>query len=278
MRDIRYIVELYHSELALAIGAAIILKRNDIFVGRERIRLLELVAQAGSIAAGAKAMGLSYKAAWDALDATTKLFGKPLLETHTGGRSGGSACLTPTGLRAIELFGRLEAEMARLFRAFEPALLGTGEFPRHPLEVQTADAAECNTLSGAISAIESDALGTEIAVAVSDVATVISRVNTESFYAFNFRVGRPACLSIDASSIVIAPGVEPPLLSARNCVRGVVRRCDIFPVTARIVLDIGGERTLVASLMASRAIELELSPGDPACALFDDVHVTIAID
>ena len=48
-------------------------------------------------------------AAWDALDAMANLFGRPLLETRTGGRAGGGACLTPAGLRVIDAFGRLEA-------------------------------------------------------------------------------------------------------------------------------------------------------------------------
>jgi molybdate transport system regulatory protein len=279
MRDIRYIVKLYHSGQTLAIEATITLRNKEIVgIGRERIRLLQVVAQAGSIAAGAKAVGLSYKAAWDALDAMTKLFGQPLLEKRTGGRSGGSACLTPTGFRVIELFGRLEAEMARAFRAFAPVFAGTAEQPSQLPDVQTANAAEHNSLRGKISAIASDALGAEIAVAVSDEITVISRASTDCLCASDFRVGGEANLSIDASSVVIAPGLEPPLLSARNCVRGVVRQCDIFPVTARIVLDIGDNRTLVACLTAHRAADLKLSPGDPACALFDDSHVIIAID
>jgi molybdate transport system regulatory protein len=91
-------------------------------VGRDRIRLLQAVAREGSITAGAKAAGLSYKAAWDALDAMTNLFGQPLLETRTGGRAGGGASLTPAGLSVIEAFGRLEAEMARTSVRSNPPL------------------------------------------------------------------------------------------------------------------------------------------------------------
>src|SRR5215510_3466801 len=98
-------------------------------VGRDRIRLLEAVAREGSITAGAKAVGLTYKAAWDALDAMANLFGRPLLETRIGGRAGGGARLTPTGARVIEAFGRLEAELARVLRAIEPDLAGSGISP-----------------------------------------------------------------------------------------------------------------------------------------------------
>ncbi|MGD9847247.1 MAG: winged helix-turn-helix domain-containing protein, partial [Variibacter sp.] len=89
----------------MAIEAAITLRTEGISgVGRERIRLLQAVAREGSISAGARAAGLTYKATWDALEAMANLFGRPLLETRTGGRQGGGAQLTPTGLRVIEAF------------------------------------------------------------------------------------------------------------------------------------------------------------------------------
>ena len=114
----------------MAIEATVTLKSDDVAgVGRERIRLLQAVAREGSISAGAKAAGLTYKAAWDALDAMANLFGRPLLETRTGGRAGGGARLTPTGLRVIEAFGRLEAEMTRVLRVLEPDLAGSGISP-----------------------------------------------------------------------------------------------------------------------------------------------------
>src|SRR5215213_7522668 len=109
------------------IEALVTLKSDDApAIGRERIRLLESVARERSITAGAKAAGLTYKAAWDALEGMANLFGQPLLETRTGGRAGGGARLTPTGFRVIQAFHRLEAEMARVVRAIEPELAGTG--------------------------------------------------------------------------------------------------------------------------------------------------------
>ena len=87
-----------------AIEASISFGRDDAAnIGRDRIRLLQTVARAGSITAGAKAAGITYKAAWDALDAMANLFGQPLLETRVGGRAGGGAQLTPTGLKVVDV-------------------------------------------------------------------------------------------------------------------------------------------------------------------------------
>lgn len=263
----------------MPIEATVTLKSKDISgVGRERILLLQAVAREGSITAGARAAGLSYKAAWDALDAMTNLFGRPLLETRTGGAKGGGAVLTPTGIRVIEAFGRMEAEMARVFRALEPDLAGSGITPLNLVSGFFMRTSARNALRGTITAIQSDTLSAEVAVAVSDDTTIYALLTSESVCSLGLCVGREAIVLIKAPFVLIAPGAVAPLVSARNCVRGTVRRTDISAVNAEIVLDIGNDKTLAASITARSATDLKLSPGDPACALFDAAHVIIAID
>lgn len=263
----------------MSIEATVTLKGKDIAgVGRDRIRLLQAVAREGSITAGAKAAGLSYKAAWDALDAMTNLFGRPLLETRTGGKAGGGAALTPTGVRVIEAFGRLEAEMARVFRSLEPDLAGSGISPVNLVSGFFMKTSARNALRGTITAINADTLSAEVAVAVSAGTTIHALLTAESVRSLGLVVGRDAIVLIKAPFVLISPGGEPPLVSARNCVRGKVARSDVSAVNAEIVLDIGDGKTLAASVTARSAADLKLSPGDAACAVFDAAHVIVAID
>src|ERR1700712_74031 len=158
LRDKRYIDKLYDVRRAFSmpIEAAITLKREDVpAIGRDRIRLLQAVARAGSITAGAKAAGLTYKAAWDALDAMANLFGQPMLEARAGGRAGGGAKLTPAGLRVIEAFGRLEAEMSRVVRMLEPDLAGSGISPFDLVSGFMMRTSARNVLRGTITQIHS---------------------------------------------------------------------------------------------------------------------------
>ena len=263
----------------IVIEAAITLRNEDVAgIGRDRIRLLQAVAREGSITAGAKAAGLTYKAAWDALDAMTNLFGQPLLETRTGGRAGGGAKLTPTGIRVIEAFGRLEAEMERVLRSLEPELAGSGISPLNLVSGFFMKTSARNALRGRISAIQADTLNAEIAVAVSNDTTIYAQITNESLRNLGLCIGREAIVLIKASFVVIAPGDNPPAVSARNCLRGVVRRCETTAVSAEVVLDIGDGKTLAATITARSAEALKLSPGKPACALFDAAHVIVAID
>jgi molybdate transport system regulatory protein len=263
----------------MTIEALLSLKGEDTpTVGRDRFRLLEAVAREGSISAGARAVGLTYKAAWDALDAMANLFGQPLLATRAGGRAGGGASLTPTGLRVIEAYHRLEAEMARVLRAIEPDLAGTGVSPLNLMSGLLMRTSARNALRGTITAVDVDVLTADVAVTVSDSTTIHAIVTNESLRELGLCVGRQAVLLIKAPFVVIAPGTSPPRVSARNCIAGTVKHCETSRVGAEVVLDIGGGKTLAATITAHSAKDLGLVPGKPACALFDAAHVIVAID
>jgi molybdate transport system regulatory protein len=247
-------------------------------VGRDRIRLLEAVGREGSITAGAKAVGLTYKAAWDALDTMANLFGQPLLATRTGGKAGGGAVLTPTALRVIEAFHRLEAEMARVIRSLEPELAGTGISPLNLMSGFLMKTSARNMLRGTVTGIVSDAVTTEIAVAISADTTIYALITNDSVRDLGLCIGRDAMVLIKASFVLIAPGETPPAMSARNCVRGIVTRCEAGTVNAEVVLDVGAGKTLAATITSHSVSTLGLAPGKPACAFFDASHVLIAID
>lgn len=247
-------------------------------IGRDRVRLLEAVARAGSISAGARAVGITYKAAWDALDAMTNLFGQPLLERRAGGRSGGGAELTPTGIRVIEAFHRLEAEMARTLRALEPDLAGTGISPINLVSGLLMKTSARNALRGTITGIASDALAAEVAVEIAREITIHALVTQASVRELGLCVGREAIVLVKAPFVVIAPGLVAPAVSMRNAIPGTVSRCETSAVSAEIVLDIGAGRTLAATITAASAQALGLKPGGAAYALFDAAHVIIAID
>jgi molybdate transport system regulatory protein len=72
--------------------------------GQDRVALLAAVAEHGSITAAAKAVGMSYKGAWDAIEAMNNLAGEPLVERLAGGKGGGGTRLTQRGAQLVENF------------------------------------------------------------------------------------------------------------------------------------------------------------------------------
>jgi molybdate transport system regulatory protein len=83
-------------------------------LGPGKVRLLELIAETGSIAAAARAMGMSYRRAWLLIEAANGLAGGPAVETAAGGSGGGGARLTPLGRELVARYRGIEAETERL--------------------------------------------------------------------------------------------------------------------------------------------------------------------
>jgi molybdate transport system regulatory protein len=68
----------------------------------KRIDILRRIGQAGSISEAARGAGVSYKAAWQALETLGNLAGLPLVEKAVGGSGGGGAVLTAAGQRVLQ--------------------------------------------------------------------------------------------------------------------------------------------------------------------------------
>src|SRR5581483_5302661 len=91
-------------------------------LGPGKARLLELVAETGSIRADATAMKLSYRRAWLLLKETESLFGGAVLERRTGGARGGGAALTKLGAEIVRRYRAAETRASKAVRADLAAL------------------------------------------------------------------------------------------------------------------------------------------------------------
>jgi molybdate transport system regulatory protein len=77
-------------------------------IGPGKVKLLELLAEKGSIRKAAAAMKMSYRKAWLLLQALEKTFGAPLADTATGGKEGGGARLTDLGRKVVAEYRQVE--------------------------------------------------------------------------------------------------------------------------------------------------------------------------
>lgn len=84
---------------------------DGIAIGPGKIDLLRAVGETRSIAAAARSLGLPYKRAWLLIDSLNEGFGRPVVETATGGKGGGGASLTTLGQQLIERYDALEASL-----------------------------------------------------------------------------------------------------------------------------------------------------------------------
>jgi molybdate transport system regulatory protein len=79
-------------------------------IGPGKIALLEAIRSTGSISAGARSLGMSYRRAWLLVEQVNHALREPAVTAETGGRSGGGAALTPVGQRVVNLYRAIETQ------------------------------------------------------------------------------------------------------------------------------------------------------------------------
>lgn len=77
------------------------------FAGSGRVALLEKIKEYGSITDAAKSMKMSYRQAWEQIDAMNKQTEKPLVIKVSGGAGGGGSVVTPEGNKVIKMYKQL---------------------------------------------------------------------------------------------------------------------------------------------------------------------------
>ena len=261
------------------LNAALSLRRGEgSRVGPERIALLEALGELGSIRAAAERVGLSYRGAWDAVQALNNLFDAPLVTTQAGGKAGGAAELTPAGRALIAAFHRVEAELADIASRLEQGLADAplGDVGRlfWSLGMQTSAR---NALRGTVTRITDGAVNAEVSLAVAGGVEVVAIVTRESVQALRLAVGRPAIALIKSSFVVLAKG-EGLVTSARNQIKGVVAQRLDGAVSSEITLAIAEGKTLTATITRESAEAMSLAEGEPVTALIKAPHVILAVE
>lgn len=244
-------------------------------VGRDRIELLEAVAVHGSITKAAKAVGLSYKAAWDALNAVNNLLPRPAILGQAGGRRGGGAVVTEDGQALIAAFRLLEARLEMVAE-----VLVSSDSRIDPLALLWSlgmKTSARNAFHCTVTEVRPGPVNAEVIMRLAGDATLVSVITTESLNDLGIAAGREVMALIKSSFVVLAPGTGPLRISTRNRIPGVVSRREDGPISSEFTLDIGGGKSITAVVTRDSADEMALQVGEPATALFKASHVIVAV-
>ncbi len=104
---------------------------DGIVIGPGRAELLQAISDHGSISAAGRAIGMSYKRAWELTEAVNGRFHIPLIETSAGGVAGGGTRLTAAGEAVLSAYRRIERTAAEAvhqeLQALTALLSGSGD-------------------------------------------------------------------------------------------------------------------------------------------------------
>ncbi|MGR9072809.1 MAG: TOBE domain-containing protein [Gammaproteobacteria bacterium] len=241
----------------------------------DHLELLERIDASGSISAAANSLGMSYKAAWDAVEAINNLADRPLVLRRVGGRNGGGAELTTHGRRLVAAYRRLDKERERVLTHLNRVM---DDFEKYYEIIRRFDmkTSARNQFLGKVKSVKRGPINAEIVLDIGGGDELVASITRDSLEHLALAEGKEAYALIKASWILL---VTDPLLktSARNQLCGVLARCQEGPVNAEAVIELPGGKTLTAVVTDESIRSLGLKEGMKVCALIKASHVVLAV-
>lgn len=250
------------------------------FLGATRIRLLEAIDLHGSITQAAKAVPLSYKAAWDAVDAMNNLADEPLVTRATGGKHGGGTTLTEYGRKMVALYRAVESEYQK---AIERLTAGMGEMGTADMQDfqklmrrMAVKTSARNQFVGPITALREGAVNFEVCLRLDDHNEIVAMVTRESAENLELVIGMEIHALVKAQNVILTTSCDIRT-SARNQLWGTVSEIRPGAVNSEVAITLSGGKLVIAIVTRESVDELELAPGVDVCALFEASQVTLLV-
>ena len=241
------------------------------FLGDKRIRLLEAIAQHGSILQAAKAVPMAYKAAWDAVDHMNNVAPEPLVLRAAGGRHGGGSELTAFGRRLIAFYRALEQESQAALARLSDQLAQNGaqdiaEF-RHILRKLTMKTSARNQFAGKIVGLREGDVDFEVRIKLDEENELVAVITGESAENLGLTIGMEINALVKSSSVLLLndPAVKT---TARNHLWGEITRIHEGPVNSEVTLAMKTGKSVCAVVTHDSVEKLGLVVGEQACAVF----------
>lgn len=190
-----------------------------------RIAILRRIGLGNSISQAARDVGVSYKAAWQALDTLTNLAGQPLVERAVGGAGGGGALITDAGRELLAAADAMEQARAEVLARWQGA--GQGAGVAAPLVAALALRTSMrNQWPCTVLALHAQGAQLRVQLQGRDAATqglhIYARITPESAQLLGLVPGLP-CLALCKATAVQVHGGALPAAPAAQAQAGVNR-------------------------------------------------------
>jgi molybdate transport system regulatory protein len=241
------------------------------FLGAGRIDLLEAIDRCGSITQAAKSVGLSYKAAWDAVDAMNNQADAPLVSRSTGGRRGGGTLLTDYGRKVLTLVRAIEGEYQQMLALLQDRNRDFAEYRRlmRRLSLQTSAR---NQWVGQVVEVRLGLVQAEVRLQLDAGTELTAAVSAASAERLGLKPGVEVSALVKAVATSMTPGA-PPAGAAPNCWRATVSQVQAAGARAEVTATLDGGRTVTAVISAAQPGSFAV--GDPVSVQFDPTSVLL---
>lgn len=232
----------------------------------KRIEILRRIGEAGSISEAARASGVSYKAAWQALETLANLAGVPLVEKAVGGSGGGGARLTAAGQQVLRAAEALQQARMRTLADLDALPADGAGVQRAALALRTSMR---NQFPARVLGLRPVQGMLRVRLALAGGLELRSRITRESAQLLGLASGLPVLALCKATAVQVC-GVADAAESA-NRLEGRLTR--VPRGSGEAGLELAGGLQLVGFVATGHGLRV----GQPAQALMDESAVVLAL-
>ncbi|MBD3789718.1 MAG: TOBE domain-containing protein [Campylobacterales bacterium] len=256
-------------------GRLWISKAKQNFLGKGRIELLEQIHHTGSISGAAKTMKMSYKAAWDTIDAINTLSEEPLVTRSTGGKGGGGTKLTPKGLEYITLYKEIEQAQNIFFEALEHYTDDPKKLSAFISKLTLRTSAR-NQILGTVNEIRLDDSQANVILSVEPGIDVVVTITLQSLREMNIQKGNAIYILLKASWVSLY-STKPDKVETQNILEGTILEVNEEALRSEVTVAVGKTHKLVVSVPTKELFDKKLTVGQNIWALFDTSSALLAV-
>lgn len=249
------------------------------YLGSKRIELLEQIHATGSISKAAKQVKLSYKAAWDAVDAVNNLAEKPLVVCAVGGQGGGGTLLTPFGKQIVHTWRRMQSEYERFLAHVAEGIGSAYDFDEvnNLLRAIAMKTSARNQLRGTVKSVVKGAVNGDVVLDLGNGQEIFANITNEAIEELQLAPGSRAVAIIKASFVILSP--DPDVrISARNRLTGTIIKLVPGAVNSELKIELPGTKILTAIVTRESVEEFGFAVGQACTALIKASHIIIAVE
>jgi molybdate transport system regulatory protein len=247
-----------HLQVAQALGHPITDKR---------LLILRSLAKAGSISQAARDAGVSYKAAWQAIDTLSNLSGVALVEKAVGGTGGGGATLTAAGQQLLDAAQRL-GEVREVLLADIRTSNQTESIPQASMAMALRTSMRNQFLAQVVKLKITGGLAW-VEIELTEDIHWVAKITKESAQLLDLKPGVKVMALCKATAVHMSR--QPPQPAPANLVVGTVTR-QSRGNPAEISLQLGQHLNLIG--FANHA---STKKGDTLYAFFEDSSLVLAL-
>ena len=234
------------------------------FLLEKRIELLHAIGEQGSISKAAKAVPMSYKSAWEAVDMMNSLSPEPIVFRETGGKDGGGTTITGYGKQLLENYAVLKREHTHfLERLSELTDIQSGALKT--IERLSLQISARNQIQAKVISVACENVNAKIHLKLKSGQVLVSVITKEAVE--NLHIEKDQTVTVIFKSTAAHLSTVSDENSEENRLEGVVSKIETDMENMKVQVDIGNYDTVVSVMPVNVLEKMELKVGSPVMVM-----------